>query len=298
MKDQVDILLATYQGGSYLKEQLLSILQQSYPHFHILIRDDGSTDQTLSIIDSFRQIYPEHISLIPSIQRMGVKGNFSELMHHAKARYIMLSDQDDIWLPHKIELSLLKMKEMENQHGTQIPLLMHTDLQVVTSDLNIIDPSFWHYSNLNPSIMGLNRLLIQNIVSGCALMMNQQLLHLAYPIPHQCLMHDWWIALVAAIFGKIDYIQESTLLYRQHDKNDVGAKKFSLLRFIKKQIFRKQKGDTLNKCCEQAQQLLERYSLLLNPSQKEMLHIFVSLKDLSYPRQVIRCLANDFIPHI
>lgn len=296
MKDRVDILLATYQGGLYLQAQLDSIMQQTYPHFHIMIRDDGSTDQTLSIIESFRQTYPDRISVIPCTQRLGVKENFSEIMSQATAPYIMFCDQDDIWLPHKIELNLRKMKELENQEGTETPLLIHTDLQVVKSDLTLIAPSFWHYSRLNPSLTSLNRLLVRNIVTGCAMMMNQKLLKLAYPIPSQSIMHDWWIALVATIFGKIEYIEDTTILYRQHGKNDVGAKKFNWWQFFKNKIYLKQNFNTFKRC-EQAHQMLERYGAALNPSQKKMLIAFSSLKDLSYFRIITRSLYYHFLPH-
>lgn len=296
MKDRVDILLATYQGAAHLKEQLQSLMQQSYFDFHLFIRDDGSVDQTVSIINSFCQNYPKQITLIPSIQRLGVRGNFSELMNHAQAPYIMFCDQDDIWLPNKIEATLCKMKELEGQYGNEIPLMVHTDLQVVQADLTVIAPSFWRYSNINPSLASLNRLLVQNIVTGCTTMINQPLLRLSFPIPNQCIMHDWWIALIAAMFGKIEYIKEPTMLYRQHGKNDVGAKQFSLWQAIRNRIYKRNPAELLKKY-QQAQHLLERYSHLLNPSQKVVLDAFCSLKNLSYFRQIPRRLRYQFIPH-
>jgi glycosyltransferase involved in cell wall biosynthesis len=297
MQDPVDILLATYQGESYLEEQLQSLMQQSYSHFHIFIRDDGSTDQTLSIIESFRQAYPDRISVIPSIQRLGVKGNFSELMGHSQAPYIMFCDQDDVWLPHKIEVTLQKMKKLEDQEGAEIPLIVHTDLQVVQADLALTAPSFWRYSNINPSLTSLNRLLVKNSVTGCAMLMNRTLLRLAHPIPQQSMMHDWWIALVAALFGKIDYLKESTILYRQHGKNDTGAKKFSLWKAIENKFYKKRPSDWMRKYA-QAQHLLERYSPLLNASQKQILKAFCSLQDLSGFRKMTRQVRYRFLPNI
>jgi glycosyltransferase involved in cell wall biosynthesis len=295
MKDQINILLATYQGGSYLQEQLRSIMEQSYPHFHIIIRDDGSQDQTLSIIESFRQSNPERISVIPFSKRLGAKGNFSELMTHAKAPYIMFCDQDDLWLPHKVESSIHKMKEMEHQYGSQIPLLIHTDMQVVKSDLTSIDSSFWHYAHINPLFTTVNRLLVQNNVTGCTAIMNQKLLQLSHPIPNESIMHDWWIALVASLFGKIDHINEPMMLYRQHGQNHVGAKKFGSLQWIKsRKIKRKQRKYKY----EQAHQLLERYSPILNSEQKEILQAYYSSKDLSFLRRMKRNFTYSFIRYI
>ncbi len=303
MKDQVDILLATYQGGFYLKEQLQSMMQQSYPHFRIFIRDDGSTDQTLPIIKAFCQEYPERIFFLPSTQRLGVKGNFCELMNYAQAPYVMFCDQDDIWLPTKIEISLRKMKELEHQYGAELPLIVHTDLCPVKADLTMIAPSFWQYSNIDPSRTNLNALLVKNTVTGCTVIINQPLLRLAYPIPDQAVMHDWWLALVGAILGKLAYLKEPTILYRQHGKNDVGAKKFSLWLLIKDQLYRKReivrrKKQHKAQKYQQAQHFLDRYAHLLDSSQQDILKAFASLGNVSPLRRLVRLWRYRFIPPI
>ena len=285
MEDRVDILLATYEGGPYLTEQLESIMRQSYPHFHLYIRDDGSTDQTLSTIDSFLQNYPDRISVISSNQRLGVKGNFSELMNHAHANYIMFCDQDDIWLPHKIESSLRKIKDLENQHGTQSPLLIHTDLTVVDGNLEILSHSFWEYSQLKPHrANSLNRLLAHNIITGCTILINKPLLQLAAPIPEEAVMHDWWLGLVASTFGRIDFLEESTILYRQHSKNDIGAKNWrafsTYLAYAKKafQLFgREELRFRLLKTIYQASHFFTRYESYLEHQEKRLLQNYVAL---------------------
>jgi glycosyltransferase involved in cell wall biosynthesis len=294
MENRVDILLATYQGASFLKEQLESIFTQTHSDFHLFIRDDGSTDKTLSIVSDFQKNYPGFITLIPSNKNLGIKGNFSELMRHSKANYIMFSDQDDHWLPNKIELSLKKIKEMELKYGLTTPLLVHTDLKVVKSDLSLTHPSFWAYSSLDPSLTQLNRLLVQNVVTGCTAMMNQALLKKAYPIPREVLMHDWWLALVAILFGKVEHINDSTILYRQHGKNDTGAKQYNVWEYVKKRMSKNYKNFTPQTYL-QAQALFDRYQSDLNASQKEVLNAYGSLRYLPFFKRKKAIINHQFL---
>ena len=131
MVNCVDILLATYQGERFLDAQIESILAQTYPHFHLIVRDDASNDHTPKIIQQWAKKHALKITVLPSNRRLGVKGNFTELMMHSTAPYAMFSDQDDIWLPHKIEITLALMKEREHLFGSHVPLAIHTDLKVV-----------------------------------------------------------------------------------------------------------------------------------------------------------------------
>lgn len=229
----VDILMATYNGELFVEEQIDSILHQTHQNFHLIIRDDGSTDRTRLLIKQKAQQFPEKIRFIDSQERFGVVGNFSALMEHAKADYILFSDQDDVWLPEKVSKTLQRMQELETKYGPETALLVHTDLQVVDQNLQQIAPSFWSYSRLSPKKSGeLPRMLMQNVVTGCTIMINKPLLLLATPVPSGVIMHDWWIGLVASALGKMDCIDEPTILYRQHAKNQVGAKNKSILSLI------------------------------------------------------------------
>jgi hypothetical protein len=119
------------------------------------------------------------------------------------------------------------MHAAEAEHGRDHPLLVHTDLAVVDRRLQPISPSFWRYQNIHPAGREtLNRLLAQNVVTGCSMMLNRALRERALPIPAEACMHDWWLALVAAAFGRITHLPEPTVLYRQHGGNDTGAKRW------------------------------------------------------------------------
>lgn len=277
----IDILLATYNGAPYLTQQLESLFNQSCQDFKILIRDDGSTDQTLSIVDAFSKKYPERIRLVKGTSRLGPKGSFSALMKLSDAPYVMFCDQDDIWKKEKIALSLKQMKQLEQKHGSSIPLLVHTDLIVINEKGDPVHPSFWKYANLSAeTFITINRLLTQNVVTGCTAMMNRRLCELAYPIPECAFMHDWWVALIASLFGKIAIIRESTIYYRQHNKNAVGAKKFGSLKHILERLENINHDDEVK--LDQAKYLLENYGCHLDGTSKQILEDYARLKQLSW----------------
>lgn len=230
MTHQIDILMATYQGAHYVREQIESIQKQTNQDWRLIVNDDGSTDGTWEILTDLSKIDPR-IVLLPRTVRFGVIGNFSSLMQYTFAPYIMFSDQDDVWFPNKIAETLAEMKAMEQKYGNKTPLLVHTDLRVVDAQLKPINPSFWQYAHLDcRRFIKLNRLLTQNVVTGCTMMLNRSLLELARPVPLEALMHDWWIALVASTFGHISIVPEATMAYRQHGRNQLGAQAYGLKR--------------------------------------------------------------------
>ena len=234
----IQILMAVYNNQPYLQEQLDSILSQEGPEFSLFIRDDYSTDGSLELLKEYQKKYPEKIRLFLSIKNEGVKKNFSSLVQLANADYLMFSDGDDVWLPEKVKKTFEEMQHLENTYGKHLPLLIHTDLKVVDSSLNPKSDSFWYYSCLNPTHGNfLNRLLVSNVVTGCTLMINRRLLEKAKPFPQEMIMHDWWLGLVATTFGRIGYLSDATILYRQHGKNVLGAESLRSYRVIIKKCF-------------------------------------------------------------
>lgn len=238
----VDILLATYNGERYLAEQLESLLAQTFDDWRVLARDDGSTDSTTQILWRYAADYPERFTIIDDDDTgLGACGNFACLMECSTADYVMFCDQDDVWLPEKIGTFLAAMRDLEGQCGSDVPLLVHSDLKVVGSDLEPLHDSFWEYQSIDPSFgSSVNRLLIQNVVTGCASMCNRKSIEAALPVSAEAMMHDWWIALIAASFGRIEHIRDATVLYRQHGENAIGAKRFgvwmTLVRGIKSPV--------------------------------------------------------------
>jgi len=274
-KNSISILLSTYNGERFLKEQLESLFLQKEVSFEIIVRDDGSNDKTIDILKSYKDI-----SLIESKKNIGVINSYSILVGEALKRggdYIMFCDQDDIWMEEKVKITLDRIKKLENIYPNT-PILVHTDLEVVDENLNLIDSSFWHYQNIDPNLNSFNRLLLQNIVTGCTVMINRPLAHLIFPIPPKVIMHDWWIGLVASYFGKISYIKKSTIKYRQHNKNDIGAKKFGLS-YIWEKIL---DSNELDGNIEQAKAFLERFYNKLDIETIKILEDFISFERLSF----------------
>lgn len=225
MPSTVEVLVATYNGQTYLPALLDSLLYQTVS-VHILIRDDRSSDQTPSIIDAYKKKYPKQITRIPNDGGLsGAAHNFSHLLSASKAPYVLLADQDDIWDLDKTALSLSAMQSKEEEFGSFTPILIHTDLRVVDQNLNLLAASFLDFQGLDIGRQRVADLIGQNVVTGCTAMLNRALCQKVIPVPDAAVMHDWWIALVAASLGKIGFVPRSTVSYRQHNMNALGAQK-------------------------------------------------------------------------
>ncbi|MFI3264630.1 MAG: glycosyltransferase family 2 protein [Rikenellaceae bacterium] len=214
--------MATYNSSKYLKPQIDSLLNQTYKEFTLYIRDDGSQDETIAIINKYQQQQQNIILLNDPIKNREAMGSFIWLLESIEADYYMFCDHDDIWLENKIELSMAKMQKIESPNT---PSLIFTDLRVVTEDLNIIAPSMWRYEKLRPKLLTQKRFATtKNIFTGCTMLINNQAKQISLPISPKAIMHDSWIGLrVIAHNGNIGYIQEPQLLYRQHGNNAVGS---------------------------------------------------------------------------
>lgn len=232
---KISICMATYNGARYIEQQIESILAQSNQDWQLIIRDDGSDDNTVSVIEDYVAKYRGKVKLIQDDDsQLGATLNFGHLLEHTDTEYIMFSDQDDVWLPNKVELTLNTFKEAEKIYP-DMPLLVHTDLRVVDSDLNTIADSMWSYQKLFPDIgNNLNRIIAKNVVTGSTMMINRKAKEVSIPIPREAIMHDWWIAINVAKYGKIVYVSTPSTLYRQHSKNVIGAQRINILHFFKK----------------------------------------------------------------
>lgn len=269
----VTVLLCTYNGAAYVRAQLQSILDQTVQDLHVVVSDDGSTDETTAIVEAMAAENPGRITLLRQDPPTGsAQRHFLKLLveraydvagtaattavdadsaQHAenddgpvsisgqapadgvrvRADYIMLSDQDDVWLPDKVEKTLARMQADEAAcraaGEANASILVHCDSRIVDRALREIAPSFAAYQKMTPSRCQLQQLLVQNNVVGGALMMNRALAERITEIPAHCVMHDQWIALIASAFGHIDFVPEALYLYRQHGDNVLGAGKGS-----------------------------------------------------------------------
>lgn len=276
-RSNVEILLSTYNGAPFIRELLDSVLAQSFRDWRLVARDDGSRDDTLAILKEYSKAHPGKIEIIKDThKRLGPCQSFAVLLSKSKSDYVMFCDQDDIWLPEKIELTLKAMKGLEEKYEG-IPLLVHTDMKVTDKDLKVLSKSFWKYQHINPAMKALNNLLVFNNVSGCTMMINGRLRELSQPIPKAAILHDWWIAIVASAFGRTEYVRKPTLLYRQHGANDAGAMKYSLKYFAGRLKNLKRSATLLKRIVGQSGAFVVKYSDMLSDDKLELANSFSTL---------------------
>jgi glycosyltransferase involved in cell wall biosynthesis len=276
MNDKVSILMATYNGEKYIAEQMNSILNQTYKNWELLIHDDGSLDQTVKIIKEYSLKDPIRIKLIDdTIELKSAKENFSYLMKFASSDYIMFCDQDDIWLEEKIELTLKKMKVVEKENPS-LPVLIHSDLKVVNSDLSIIANSMFDYQKLNyKNALDIYRLSLDNCITGCTVMINKYLQNIQ--IPTEAIMHDWWIGLVCLKNnGIIYFIDKPLILYRQHGSNAIGSQKINFWHYFKK--FKNLK--TVFQKFQQVYKQVDKLGIQINPLKFMSLKLILIIKKI------------------
>jgi hypothetical protein len=204
---------------------LESMGAQTLKDWTLLVRDDGSSDKTMALVEKWAA-KESRVEIVGDDRcNLGSVGNFSRLATLALergAQYVFLADQDDLWFPEKMQQTLVCMREMERRQGGRTPVLIHSDLQVIDHDGSIIAPSFMRFQQIHHEPHDpLRMLLVQNFVTGCTVMMNRPLLEMALPVPTVALMHDWWFALCAAANGAIDFLPHATMAYRRHGTNTV-----------------------------------------------------------------------------
>lgn len=223
----ISILLATYNSEKYIREQINSILAQTYQDWRLVVRDDLSMDSTEEVIKGYISRYQDKISILDNHgESKRAYLNFVELLKNVESEYYMFCDHDDVWLPNKIEISMQRMNEVEMPN---VPVIVHTDMKVVDQDLNIIHDSFWAYSRLLPERTSFKEMVLCNSSNGCTMLFNHKAKEVALPNIAYATMHDMLVnQSVAANGGIISAIYEPTVLYRQHIDNVVGASKRDL----------------------------------------------------------------------
>lgn len=244
----IEILLATYNGERFLPEQIESITSQSFKDYHILASDDNSSDCTFEILRSYESVLGEKIKVVQS-NTHSAKENFYNLLDMADAEYIALCDQDDFWESDRLEKSLKAIQRLEKRYGKETPILVHSDLEIVDENLNSQNKKMSELTGINETIKyakkeskylytistekSFSRYLVENNITGNTVIINKALLDI-YKRPKVSFMHDWWLGLIAFTFGKVGFLNECLVKYRQHESNELGAKNPLELHNIKK----------------------------------------------------------------
>lgn len=285
-------MLATYNGAQFLEELLDSLFAQTRQDFTLLVADDGSTDGTPAILADYARRYEGRIRMLPaSPGPRGALANFARLLDGASGDYVLLCDQDDVWLSDKIEASVDGMQSLEARSPPGTPLLVHTDLVVVGRDLEVLGPSFFRYAGIDPHRNDLTALLLANVATGCATIVNRALYERARPIPREAMMHDHWLALVAAACGAMEAIDRPCILYRQHGRNLIGAKPpsaASTAQRIRQTLFSGERRGVLMRYARQAATLLARYGREMSEEQRRATTTLATLWSMPRWRRFVR----------
>jgi glycosyltransferase involved in cell wall biosynthesis len=207
-RPSVSICIATYNGANCIVNQLQSVLEQLAENDEIVISDDKSTDETISLINSLADA---RIRIIINEGKSGPVSNFENAIQNATGEIMFLCDQDDIWFKNKVQ------RHIDNHQNYD---LVVSDAVVTNEDMSVLFPSFFKQRG---SSQGLITNMIRNSYIGCCMSFNRKILTQAIPFPRDIHMHDWWIGMVSELKGKICFLEEPLMYYIRHSNNASGT---------------------------------------------------------------------------
>ena len=220
---KIAILLTTYNSSRFLSEQLDSLLAQTCKKWHLYIRDDESTDSTVSLLQQYAAA-DSRITLLYDTQKRGAAWGFMWLLEQVEADYYMFCDHDDVWFPEKIESTLQKM-ELQDDRST-CPIIVATDLMITDSNLHVTAESLWQARYYRKEQFNDRYYhLFYNNIPGCTMMFNHAAKQVSLPFPDNLFIHDSWI-ITSVLWkkGRIVLQPHPMMFYRQHSHNLVGSK--------------------------------------------------------------------------
>ncbi len=301
----VDLICSVLNGARFLGDLLDSLQGQSHRAWRLWVRDDGSTDETVAILERAAASDPRVRVLHVGGPRLGIAPAYGWVLERlpSDALYIMSADADDVWLPRKIEVTLGAMRRAEAEYGDSMPILVHTDLTVTDGSLNPIDASFWAFAGIEPEPPTLRRLIVRNVATSPSLMFNRSLKEKIGATPREAIAQDWWYTLVAAATGRVIALREATVLYRQHGANDAGASRHepptsrNVLRLVREGIARTRKfRQDVARTAAQARALLDRYASELSPDDRAFLADYSRIPELPLLKRKLEVLRLRALP--
>lgn len=272
--DTVSIALAVYNGAVYLPELLASLENQSVKPFELVVLDDCSSDDSLAVINAYPLSFPKRI--YKNEKNSGPVFTFKKLAELCSGSFISFCDQDDVWLPKKIELSLSQIKKTK----TDVPGLVFTDLTVVDENMELVYPSFWRIRSVFPDFFSFEHILYGNIVTGCTVVINQAMAKELIRMPVNIAMHDWWMALIAFGFGEHRFVNGSTVLYRSHSQSVTDKKENSFFKVFLREY--KNRSEFLRVNILQAIEFRTIYADHLDRKKRKDLEYFIYLNKKSF----------------
>jgi glycosyltransferase involved in cell wall biosynthesis len=293
-----DVILAVWNGERYLPAMLDSLLSQTTRDFNVLVRDDGSRDGTLEILETYKPKFDGRLSVIAGEPSGSATANFGILLRETKADYVLFADQDDVWKPEKVELTLRSLKDAEAKYGKSTPIYFATDIEVVNKDLEPISPSYWKWKRLNPSMMSkLSQSLICVSIQGMASGINRALVDLANPVSAKAISHDWWAQLIAAAMGKVICDPTTTALYRVHGGNASIPKQVGVVPYLKLGLDASFLRRGLGRRIEQANALADALEGKMPPDKLKIIRKFTRLQSQGFLQRRWTLVSGNYLYH-
>ncbi len=291
MSKKVAILLSTYNGEKYLREQIDSILAQTYDNFELIVRDDGSKDSTVEIVKEYMEKSDKEITLMVG-KNLGFIKSFFELLKHSDADYFSFADQDDIWLPNKIELAVNSLNKLDDTK----PNMAFSNVDYYDTEMNFMGNG--DSKNKKPSFLNS---LYECINQGMTMVINKTARdYIIKNIPEKCFFHDWWTYMICTAFGSVVQDDVVTVKYRRAKTNATveGQGKITLLVWRIKKLFL---GDGMKDIRKQQtifknvfyDNLSDENKKILDTFEEEKYNFFKALKKTFYPRKIRRKFVDD-----
>lgn len=270
------ILLSTYNGEKFISHQLESILKQTCQEFVLYVRDDGSSDSTLSILKEYSQKFNNIVIMNNGETNMGASASFLWLLKNVEAKYYMFCDQDDFWLEDKVKYQIEEIEKLKEDEN--LPIVIFHDLILTNSEGVVISKSFWDLHNFNIDNVTFESLFSQNVLTGCASLINQSMKNQVLKFDVNAIfMYDHLIALIGYGFGKAITIKKGLILFRDHSNSVTPKLKVSFGYRISNFFKNVNQKNYLMPAINQLAEYLKNYESLLNKKERTKAKTFVSL---------------------
>lgn len=294
MEKKVAVLISSYNGEKYLKEQLDSILRQTYQNIEIVIRDDGSKDETAEIIKSYQK---EHDNIIlQEGENLGFLKSFFKLLEFENADYFAFCDQDDVWLENKIELAVQAL----NQADDTKPNMVFGNSDYYDETMHLIG------KGENHKTFSFKNSLYECVAQGMTMTINNEARKtILANIPEKCLFHDWWTYMICSGMGNVLYSDETIVKYRRLPKN-ATAEGQSIFKIFAWRIKNLLTGDGMKNIRAQQLEYKHRFYDKISNENQKILDIFVqekynflkAIQKAFYPHKLRRKLIDDIMVRI
>lgn len=278
----VSVIITSFNGSKYIKKQMDSIFKQSIMPEEIIICDDHSSDETITLLKSYTN--NDILKLYVNDKQLGVVENFKKAAKMARqGNQLIFADQDDIWTPQKLQ-KLTDAMQLIDDNIT--PALVYSDLAVIDKNDDIIYESFWGKQKIRPEKINLATLLYGNVVTGCTMIINYPMAEELFCIDTIDYLHDEWLSLIAYSFGKVDFLNEKLVLYREHENNvtlSENYKPLGIINNIKTEIdYLSGKRKFLARQFDLAKEFLSKYHSKLNAAQINIIENFIKQENDNY----------------